>query len=219
MRRRSATPAGSSSRASSRKLCNSDMIAFRCVGPAGSKKQLTAERAILRPPRLDLCQLAGLVVRRQLRSKRARGEPMSDEKPFSLEEATIDELHEAIRAGRTTCVSVVQHYLDRVRAYNDVASLLVTENGAPILEAVGTVRGMAPLRFPTETVAASKIFPDLDEYKGLPLEFGRMEPTASDPSVQQPYGMITGQPNAGQLNALATLNIRGERSVTCRGEF
>src|SRR5438105_4101562 len=38
-------------------------------------------------------------------------------------------------------------------------------------------------------------------------------------SVQQQYGMITGIPNAGQLNALATLNIRGERSVTCRGEF
>jgi amidase len=26
-------------------------------------------------------------------------------------------------------------------------------------------------------------------------------------------------PNAGQLNALGTLNIRGERSVTCRGDF
>ena len=46
-----------------------------------------------------------------------------------------------------------------------------------------------------------------------------MEPTASDSSVQQQYGMITGIPNAGQLNAFATLNIRGERSVTCRGEF
>jgi hypothetical protein len=31
--------------------------------------------------------------------------------------------------------------------------------------------------------------------------------------------MITGIPDAGQLNALATLNIRGERSVTCLGEF
>jgi Asp-tRNA(Asn)/Glu-tRNA(Gln) amidotransferase A subunit family amidase len=37
--------------------------------------------------------------------------------------------------------------------------------------------------------------------------------------VQQQYGMIVGIPNAGQVNALATLNIRGERSVTCRGEF
>jgi hypothetical protein len=44
-----------------------------------------------------------------------------------------------------------------------------------------------------------------------------MEPTASDPSVQQQYGMTIGVPNAGQLNALGTLNIRGERSVTCKG--
>src|SRR6185437_6198534 len=55
--------------------------------------------------------------------------------------------------------------------------------------------------------------------KGAPLEFGRMEPTASDPSVSQQYGMIVGIPNAGQVNALATLNIRGERSVTCKGDF
>ncbi len=46
-----------------------------------------------------------------------------------------------------------------------------------------------------------------------------MEPTASDPAVSQQYGMIAGIANAGQLNALATLNIRGERSVTCRGDF
>jgi amidase len=31
--------------------------------------------------------------------------------------------------------------------------------------------------------------------------------------------MIVGKPEAGQLNALSTLNIRGERSVTCKGEF
>ncbi len=55
--------------------------------------------------------------------------------------------------------------------------------------------------------------------RATPLEFGRMEATASDPSVQQQYGMIVGIPNAGQVNALATLNIRGERSVTCRGDF
>ena len=46
-----------------------------------------------------------------------------------------------------------------------------------------------------------------------------MEATASDPSVQQQFGMIVGIPNAGQVNALGTLNIRGERSVTCRGDF
>jgi Asp-tRNA(Asn)/Glu-tRNA(Gln) amidotransferase A subunit family amidase len=144
---------------------------------------------------------------------------MSDENPFSLEEATIDELHQALKAGRTTCVAVVQQYLERARAYNGVCSVLITEDGAPVPEATGAMRATAPLRFPTETVNASKIFPDLDKYRGPPLEFGRMEPTASDPGVQQQYGMITGQPDAGQLNALATLNIRGERSVTCRGEF
>jgi Asp-tRNA(Asn)/Glu-tRNA(Gln) amidotransferase A subunit family amidase len=61
--------------------------------------------------------------------------------------------------------------------------------------------------------------PDLDKYRGPPLEFGRMEATASDPDVQQQFGMIVGIPNAGQVNALAALNIRGERSVTCWGDF
>jgi amidase len=140
-------------------------------------------------------------------------------KTFQLEEATIDELHEAIKAGHITCVEIVQHYIARTRAYNGVASLLVTEDGKPVPEARGTVRAGAPLRFPTETVRASTLLPDLDRYKGPPLQFGRMEPTASDPSVQQQFGMIVGKPDAGQLNALATLNIRGERSVTCRGDY
>jgi Asp-tRNA(Asn)/Glu-tRNA(Gln) amidotransferase A subunit family amidase len=143
----------------------------------------------------------------------------SSRKRFQLEEATIDELHEAIRAGEATCVSVVQHYLDRVRAYNGPASLLVTEDGAEIPEAMGTVRAGAPLRFPTFTVKISDVLPDLDKYKGPPIEYGRMEATASDPNVEQQFGMIVGRPKAGQVNTLATLNIRGERSVTCRGDF
>jgi len=139
--------------------------------------------------------------------------------PFQLEEATIAQLHDAIRAGETTCLKVVEHYLARVRSFNGVASQLVTKDGLDAPSAEGTVRAGAPLTFPTKTIAASKLLPDLDKYKGPPLEFGRMEPTASDPSVQQQYGMIVGIPNAGQVNALATLNIRGERSVTCKGDF
>src|SRR5499427_786440 len=139
--------------------------------------------------------------------------------PFRLEEATIDDLHAAIRAGEITCVQVVQHYLDRARAYNGVASVLVTEDGMPVSRARGAVRAGAPLIFPTETVAARTLFPYLDTYRGAPLELGRMETTASDPAVQQQYGMIAGIPDVGQVNALGTLNIRGERSVTCRGEF
>jgi Asp-tRNA(Asn)/Glu-tRNA(Gln) amidotransferase A subunit family amidase len=139
--------------------------------------------------------------------------------PFRLEEATIDALHHAIRDGRTTCAAVVKHYLARVRAFNGVASLLMTKDGEPVPAVPGAIRGGVRLSFPTETVPASALLPDLDKYTGPPLEFGRMEPTASDPSVYQQFGMIVGKPNAGQVNALGTLNIRGERSVTCRGDF
>jgi Asp-tRNA(Asn)/Glu-tRNA(Gln) amidotransferase A subunit family amidase len=146
-------------------------------------------------------------------------EPDLRDEPFRVEEATLDELHRAIKSGRTTCVAVVQQYIERVRAFNGVASVLVTEDGLPVPETKGAVRGLAPLRFPTETVKASTVLPDLHKYQGPPLEFGRMEATASDAAVLQQYGMIVGTPNAGQLNALATLNIRGERSVTCKGDF
>ena len=81
------------------------------------------------------------------------------------------------------------------------------------------MRAGAPLVFPTKTVKASTILPDLDQYRGLPLDYGRMERTVSDPSVMAQRGMRVGIPNAGQLNALETLNIRGERSVTCKGAF
>jgi Asp-tRNA(Asn)/Glu-tRNA(Gln) amidotransferase A subunit family amidase len=60
------------------------------------------------------------------------------------------------------------------------------------------------------------MLPKFDEYAGPPIDFGRMEPTISDPTVNQQYGMIVGIRNAGQINALSTLNIRGERSVSCK---
>jgi Asp-tRNA(Asn)/Glu-tRNA(Gln) amidotransferase A subunit family amidase len=146
-------------------------------------------------------------------------QPEAQKKTFVLEEAPIADLHQAISDGRTTCVDVVRHYIARARAYNGVASALVTQDGAEIPSTTGTVRAQASLRFPTHTVKASTLLPDLERYAGPPLEFGRMEPTASDPNAEQQFGMIVGMPNAGQVNALATLNIRGERSVTCRGDY
>ena len=140
-------------------------------------------------------------------------------KVFCLEEATIDEMHRAIQSGEIAVFEIVQHYIARARAYNGVSSALVTEDGKPVSQASGAVRAGAPLNFPTETVKASSFLPDLDKYQGKPLEYGRMEPTSSDPSVQQQFGMIRGISNSGQLNALATLNIRGERSATCRGDY
>ena len=114
---------------------------------------------------------------------------------------------------------MVEHYIKRARAFNGPSSMLVTEDGRPVAKAIGTVRAGAPLNFPTQTLKASELLPDLGKYKGPPLEYGRMEATASDPSVQQQFGMVAGIPNAGQVNALATLNIRGERSVSCKGDF
>jgi amidase len=143
----------------------------------------------------------------------------AEKQAFRLEESTIDDLHRAICAGETTVVAVVEHYIARARAFNGVASMLMTADGTNVAPAIGAVRAGAPLRFPTATVDAASVFTDLDNYQGPPLEFGRMEQTASDPAVYQQYGMIVGVADAGQLNALATLNLRGERSVTCRGEF
>ena len=138
---------------------------------------------------------------------------------FQLEEASIADLHAAILAGEITVVEVVQHYIDRARAFNGPASVLVTADGKPAPDTTGTVRAGAPLRFPTVTVNAADLLPDLEHYKGRPLEYGRMEATASDPKAMQQFGMIAGIEAGTQLNALATLNIRGERSVTCAGDF
>ena len=141
------------------------------------------------------------------------------DKKFEIVEATIPGIHEAIKAGDVTCTELVQQYIDRAKAYNGVCTQLVTEDGAPIPATTGKVMAGSPTEFPTETVAASEIFPDFADYTGEPMDLGRMEPTASDPSVPQQFGMRVGIPDAGQVNALETLNIRGERSVTCKGEY
>ena len=100
---------------------------------------------------------------------------------FHLQEATIDDVHQAIREGQITCRGLVQLYINRAKAYNGVADELVTRDGAPIPPAPGVVRLGSPLKFPTATVAISSLLPDFDQYAGPPIEFGRMEPTASDP--------------------------------------
>ena len=105
---------------------------------------------------------------------------------------------------------------ERAKAYNGACTALITKNGASIPSSTGMVR--------LETVISDKhdrapsLFPDLNQYWGPPLEFGRMEASVSDPSVQLQVD-FAGIPDAGQVNALETLNIRGERSVTCKGDF
>jgi amidase len=131
--------------------------------------------------------------------------------PFHLLEATIPDVHRAIREGQITCRGLVQAYINRARAYNGVCNRLVTEQIAATL-----------LPNFSEYQAAMKSTadrPDGDPAKTPPIEFGRMEPTASDPTVLQQFGMTVGIPNAGQVRALGMINIRGERSVTCKGDF
>jgi amidase len=143
----------------------------------------------------------------------------SQQGQFRIEEASITGIHNAIRAGQTSCQRLVQSYLDRAKAYNGPCTALVTKDGAPIPPATGMVRAGSPVAYPTKTVPASSVFPNFDQYAGPPLELGRMEPSISDPKSQLQFGLRVGIPDAGQVNALETLNIRGERSVTCKGEF
>ena len=103
--------------------------------------------------------------------------------PFRLEEATIADVHRAIRQAQITCRGLVQAYIDRAKAYNGVSDRLVTRDGAPISAPTGTVRAGAPLKFPTETVPISALLPDFEQYAGPSIEFGRMEATSSDPDV------------------------------------
>lgn len=135
--------------------------------------------------------------------------------PFRIEEASIDDLQHAIQKGDITCKQIVQSYIDRARAYDGICTKLVTSDGANVASYFGAVRAGVPVKFPTDTVAVNTILPDFKNYKGLPIEYGRMEPTVSDARVYQQYGMIAGVADAGQVNALSTLNIRGERSAMC----
>jgi amidase len=147
------------------------------------------------------------------------GSSTEPEHPFHLVEATIADIHRAIQKGEMTCQGLVKAYIARAAAYNGPCTRLVTADGAPIPAAQGYVRAGTPIAFPTSTVPISTMLPDLEQYAGPPIEVGRMEASAADPSAMQQMGIITGIPNAGQVNALETLNIRGERSITCRGEF
>ena len=143
-----------------------------------------------------------------------KGEPVrSQQQPFQfhLVEATIADVHRGIQTGQLTCRALVQAYINRARAYNGSCNQLVTEDMAP--------KFLPDYATYAAAVKATASLPPGDPKKTPPIEFGRMEPTASDPSVQQQYGMTVGIPNAGQVRALGMLNVRGQRSVTCKGDF
>src|SRR5438132_5604722 len=104
--------------------------------------------------------------------------------PFHLAETSIEQIQSGIRSGAVTCKQVVEAYVARARAYNGVCTKLVTVDGAMAPAVAGSLRAGVAMKFPTDTVAISKLVPDFDKYKGPKPDFGRMEPTVSDPSVQ-----------------------------------
>lgn len=114
---------------------------------------------------------------------------------FRLEEARIEDLHRAIQTRQITCEKIVQAYIDRIRAYDGQC--------------------VAPVN-PNDANDPKNHFPDIAKYTGTPMQPGAMQATVSDPATQQTYGYIRGVKNAGQLRSLSTVNIRGERSATCK---
>ncbi len=183
-------------------------MAFAVAGKVGADAQPRTAQV----SRISMTVLALLV-------HAALAAPLQAADSFKVEEATIADIQTAISTGQTTCKQVVQSYIDRARAYNGVCTALVTPDGKDIKSVKGYFRAGSALTFPTKTVKAANIFPNLSDYQGIPLDYGRMERTVSDPSVFAQMGMRVGIANAGQVNALETLNIRGERSVTCKGKF
>jgi Asp-tRNA(Asn)/Glu-tRNA(Gln) amidotransferase A subunit family amidase len=172
---------------------------------------LTQRTLYIVPPALLVLVLVGLPI---LAPQGAQSQAFQ----FELVEATIADVHRAIQQGQITCRGLVEAYIARARAYSSPSDRVVTADGRPIPPAQGKVLAGSPVDFPTETVGISSILPNYDQYAGPPFDFGRLEPTASDPQVLQQYGMTVGTPSSGQVNTIATLNLRGERSATCKGD-
>jgi Asp-tRNA(Asn)/Glu-tRNA(Gln) amidotransferase A subunit family amidase len=114
---------------------------------------------------------------------------------FRLEEARIEDIHRGIKSRQITCEKLVQAYINRIRAYDGMC--------------------VAPVN-PNDPNDPNNFFPDVAKYTGTPLQPGVMQATISDPTKLQTYGYIRGTKNAGQLRSLSTVNIRGERSATCK---
>jgi len=122
---------------------------------------------------------------------------------FVLEEATIEELHQAIKTGRTTCVAVVRHYIERARAYNGGRERARHRRRRSGARGRGYGARRRAARFPDgKPSRPRRSCPISTATRGRRSNSAAWTRPASDPSVQQQYGMIVGKPDGGQLNAL-----------------
>ena len=109
--------------------------------------------------------------------------------PFQVEEATIAELHAAITLGPTTCRAVVEAYIDarqglQRRLHESRHRRRRRRAARHRLRARRRAAGVSdqdrPRRRPISRIS--------DQYRGLPLDYGRMEPTVSDPGGEAADG-------------------------------
>ena len=94
--------------------------------------------------------------------------PAAGASRFHLEEATIDDVHRAIKDGEITCHGLIEAYFARAKAYNGVTNELVTAGGADVPPVLGTVRAGSPMKFPTQTIKASGHISELRPVRRAP---------------------------------------------------
>ena len=105
----------------------------------------------------------------------------AQDKPFRVEEATIEELHQAIRGGRpaSRSCSNTSSACAPITASRACSSPKTARRSRSDGHRARDRRRCASRRRPSRRPT---LLPDLDKYQGPPLEFGRMEATASDPA-------------------------------------
>ena len=96
----------------------------------------------------------------------------SPAKDFELVEASINDLHAAVKIGSVTVTQVVESYIARAKAFNGVSSMLVTADGASVPATTGVTRAGQELTFPTETIPVSDVLPTSTNTTGQPLNLG-----------------------------------------------
>ena len=117
---------------------------------------------------------------------------------FHLVEATIADVHRAIRSGRSRAAAWCR---PTSTARRRITALLISSSPAtatPIPPAPGVVRAGAPLTFPTgHRQGRRRCFPistSTPDRRSTSAAWSRLRPTRR---VQQQFGMIVGVPNAG----------------------
>ena len=101
---------------------------------------------------------------------------MANAGTFTLDETTIDRIHDAYLAKTLTCVELVQAYLDRIAAYDQQGPALnsyVTVNAAALTEAAAldaTLQKTGKLGGPLHGIPIC--VKDQAESKGIPTSFG-----------------------------------------------